>query len=196
MPLQNRVNPFGELCAFSARGLFMGNRGGRFHTDAKTLTARRWASRQWICCVLDFKGRRRDVWGRFYTELFFLYEPTRLAASSAAAKTRRRLARSAPVSQAAIRSGDGQRAARRLFRRTRQTPAQAQHRRIARWRIYCARWNGLRRSLRHTPTLDAGWLRCSRAAAAPHRCRCADPTDDSRRPVSWLRTALAPKLKR
>jgi hypothetical protein len=58
----------------------MGNRGGRFHTDAKTLTARRWASRQWICCVLDFKGRRRDVWGRFYTELFFLDEPTALAA--------------------------------------------------------------------------------------------------------------------
>jgi hypothetical protein len=80
VPLQNRVNPFGELCAFSARGLFMGNRGGRFHTDAKTLTARRWASRQWICCVLDFKGRRRDVWGRFYTELFFLDEPTALAA--------------------------------------------------------------------------------------------------------------------
>jgi hypothetical protein len=45
VPLQNRVNTFGELCAFSARGLFMGNRGGRFHTDAKTLTARRWASR-------------------------------------------------------------------------------------------------------------------------------------------------------
>jgi hypothetical protein len=31
------------LCAFSARGLFMGNRGGRFHTDAKTLTTRRCA---------------------------------------------------------------------------------------------------------------------------------------------------------
>jgi hypothetical protein len=58
----------------------MGNRGGRFHTDAKTLTARCWASRQWICCVLDFKGRQRDVWGRFYTELFFLDEPTALAA--------------------------------------------------------------------------------------------------------------------
>ena len=80
MPLQNRVSPFGELCAFSARGLFMGNRGGRFHTDAKTLTARRWASRQWICCVLNFKGRRREVWGRFYTELFFLDEPTAFAA--------------------------------------------------------------------------------------------------------------------
>src|SRR5208283_6000827 len=80
MPLQNRVRPFGDLYASSARGLFMGNRGGRFHTDVKTLTARRWASRQWICCVLDFKGRRRDVWGRFYTELFFLDEPTALAA--------------------------------------------------------------------------------------------------------------------
>jgi hypothetical protein len=80
MPLQNRVTPFGELAAVSARGLFLGNRGGRFHTDAKTLTARRWASRQWICCVLDFKGRHRDVWGRFYTELFFLDEPTALAA--------------------------------------------------------------------------------------------------------------------
>jgi hypothetical protein len=80
MPLQNRVSPFGELLATPARGTLFGNRGGRFHTDAKTLTARRWASRQWICCVLDFKGRQRDVWGRFYTELFFLDEPTALAA--------------------------------------------------------------------------------------------------------------------
>jgi len=80
MPLQNRVTPFGDLVAVPSRGLFMGNRGGRFHTDARTLTSRRWASRQWICCVLDFKGRHRDVWGRFYTELFFLDEPTALAA--------------------------------------------------------------------------------------------------------------------
>ena len=80
MPLQNRVDPFGELNAVAARGTLFGNRGGRFHTDAKTLTKRRWASRQWICCVLDFKGRQRDVWGRYYTELFFLDEPTALAA--------------------------------------------------------------------------------------------------------------------
>ncbi len=80
MPLQNRVTPFGDLAAVPARGLLMGNRGGRFHTDSKTLTARRWASRQWICCLLDFKGRQRDVWGRFYTELFFLDEPTAFAA--------------------------------------------------------------------------------------------------------------------
>jgi hypothetical protein len=37
-------------------------------------------SRAWICCVLDFKNRHRDVWGRFYTELFFLDEVTALAA--------------------------------------------------------------------------------------------------------------------
>jgi hypothetical protein len=80
MPLQNRVSPFGELFAAPARGLFMGNRGGRFHTDAKTLTSRRWVSRQWICCVLEFRSRHRDVWGRYYTELFFLDEPTAFAA--------------------------------------------------------------------------------------------------------------------
>lgn len=80
MPLQNRVTPFGDLVAVPSRGLFMGNRGGRFHTDARTLSRRRWASPQWICCVLDFRERHRDVWGRFYTELFFLDEPTAFAA--------------------------------------------------------------------------------------------------------------------
>ena len=80
MPLQNRVDPFGELFATPARGTMFGNRGGRIHTDDKKLTRRRWASRQWICCVLDFKGRQRDVWGRYYTELFFLDEVTALAA--------------------------------------------------------------------------------------------------------------------
>jgi hypothetical protein len=80
VPLQNRVDPFGELFATSARGTMFGNRGGRIHTDDKTLTKRRWASRQWICCVLEFKNRQRDVWGRYYTELFFLDEVTALSA--------------------------------------------------------------------------------------------------------------------
>jgi hypothetical protein len=80
MSLQNRVDPFGNLFATPARALLMGNRGGRIHNDDKTLTSRRWASRQWICCVLDFKGRQRDVWGRYYTELFFLDEVTAFAA--------------------------------------------------------------------------------------------------------------------
>jgi hypothetical protein len=80
MPLQNRVDPFGELFASEARGTLFGNRGGKFHRDDKTLSTRRWATRQWICCVLEFKGRRRNVWGRYYTELFFLDEVTALAA--------------------------------------------------------------------------------------------------------------------
>ncbi len=80
MPLQNRVSPFGELFASPARGTMLGNRGGKFHRDDKTLGKRRFASRQWICCVLEFKNRQRDVWGRYYTELFFLDEVTALAA--------------------------------------------------------------------------------------------------------------------
>lgn len=81
MPLQNRVTPFGELVAAPARGTLLGNRGGRFHAAAsRALTRRRWASKQWICCVLDFRGRAREVWRTGYTELFFLDELTALAA--------------------------------------------------------------------------------------------------------------------
>jgi len=80
VPLQNRVTPFGALVATPARGTMYGNRGGRFHRDDKTLGRRRWASRQWICCVLSFKGRHHEVWARRYTALFFLDEVTALAA--------------------------------------------------------------------------------------------------------------------
>jgi hypothetical protein len=59
----------------------MGNRGGCFHRDDQTLKARRWASKQWICCVLSFKARRRQLMQPgLYTELFFLDEATALAA--------------------------------------------------------------------------------------------------------------------
>lgn len=58
----------------------MGNRGGRFHRDDRTLGARRWSSRQWICCVLEFKNRHHPVWQNRYTALFFLDEVTALAA--------------------------------------------------------------------------------------------------------------------
>jgi hypothetical protein len=80
MPLQNRVDPFAAIFATDARGTLMGNRGGKFHQDDRTLGARLFVSRQWICCVLQFKDRQRDVWGRFYTELFFLDEVTALSA--------------------------------------------------------------------------------------------------------------------
>ena len=79
-PLQNRVDPFGELRAVTERGGLMGNRGGRLHRDDQTLGRSRWKNKHWLICVCEFKGRRRDVWGRYYTELFFLDEPTALAA--------------------------------------------------------------------------------------------------------------------
>lgn len=81
MPLQNRVTPTGEIIATAARGTMMGNRGGVFHRDDQTLARKHWHSAQWICCVLDFKGRRRRVMQpRRYTELFFLDEATALSA--------------------------------------------------------------------------------------------------------------------
>ena len=79
-PLQNRVLPTGEIAAIPQRGLFMGNRGGRIHREDRSLGRSRWKSRQWISCILDFKGRRREVMGQGYTELFFLDEVTALAA--------------------------------------------------------------------------------------------------------------------
>lgn len=81
MPLPNRIRPDGSLFADPARGILFGNRGGRFHDPAtRALPTRLYATKQWICCVLSFKGRRREVWGRYYTELFFCDEVTALAA--------------------------------------------------------------------------------------------------------------------
>lgn len=80
MALQNRVTPTGEIVADPARGLFMGNRG-ILHDDARRLGKARWRHKNWIICLLAFKGRRRDVMSpRRYTELFFLDEAVALAA--------------------------------------------------------------------------------------------------------------------
>lgn len=81
MPLPNRVGPDGSLFADPARGTLFGNRGGRFHDpQTRALPRRIQATRQWICCVLSFKGRRHQVWGRGYTDLFFCDEVTAFAA--------------------------------------------------------------------------------------------------------------------
>ncbi|MGZ8693950.1 MAG: hypothetical protein ACXWYS_00770 [Gaiellaceae bacterium] len=80
MPLQNRVTPLSELIAHPARGLVYGNRGC-LH-DAEGRIRRRWATRRWIACRLEFKGWHRSPLlqpGRF-TELFFLDEATAFAA--------------------------------------------------------------------------------------------------------------------
>ena len=79
MPRQNRVDPFGELVAVPERGTLMGNRG--ILHDAEGRIGRRWATRAWIACLLEFKGRRRTPMAPgSYTELFFLDEATALAA--------------------------------------------------------------------------------------------------------------------
>jgi hypothetical protein len=80
MPLQNRVTPFSELIADPARGLLYGNRGC-LH-DAGGRIRRRYATRRWIACRLEFRGWQRGPKlqpGKF-TELFFLDEVTAFAA--------------------------------------------------------------------------------------------------------------------
>jgi hypothetical protein len=80
MPLQNRVTPTGEIVSDPARGLLMGNRGC-LHGPDRSLGTARWRSKLWICCVLEWRGVRRDPMppGR-WTALFFLDEATALAA--------------------------------------------------------------------------------------------------------------------
>lgn len=80
MPLQNRVLPTGEITAIPARGTLTGNRG-IIHRDDKTLGTARWSHHAWICCTLEWQGRKRPVMtGRNWTELFFLDEATAFAA--------------------------------------------------------------------------------------------------------------------
>jgi hypothetical protein len=79
VPLQNRVTPTGGIIATTARGTFMGNRG-ILHDEDKRLV-RESRLRMWLICLLEFKGRRREVMSpRTYTELFFLDEAVALAA--------------------------------------------------------------------------------------------------------------------
>ena len=87
MPLCNRVAPDGTLHANAARGFFTGNRGVIHDPQRKVLSGRRWTTSAWIACSLEWKGRRREVWGRNasaggagWSELFFLDEVTALAA--------------------------------------------------------------------------------------------------------------------
>lgn len=87
MPLQNRVDPFGDIHAVDTRGMFTGNRGIIHDPATKTLLRKRWATKAWIICTCEYKGRRREPMGRNgangragWTELFFLDEVTALAA--------------------------------------------------------------------------------------------------------------------
>lgn len=78
-PRQNRIDPWGELFADRSRGALMGNRG-LLH-DEHGRIRRPYQLKRWIICLLEFKGRRRQVMRPgHYTELFFWDEATALAA--------------------------------------------------------------------------------------------------------------------
>jgi len=82
MPLQNRVQPTGEIAAIAMRGLFTGNRGIlRFDGQGRLGTAR-WAHPHWIICTLSHpRGRYHGPQpARGWTPLFFLDEAVGLAA--------------------------------------------------------------------------------------------------------------------
>ena len=85
MPLQNRVDPFGNLMKTAARGTMMGNRGGALHNGDREIF-RSYKSRRWITCVLD----SADAPGRDVPEsvhgLFFLDEAVAFAAGTGHAR--------------------------------------------------------------------------------------------------------------
>ncbi len=75
----NRVAPDGSTHAVADRGRFWGNRGRLL--NARGEVARHHSGRNWIVCVLEFHGRHRTQWQPDrLTELYFLDEPTALAA--------------------------------------------------------------------------------------------------------------------
>jgi hypothetical protein len=61
--------------------MFTGNRGIIHDPATRTLLKQRWATKAWLTCLCEFRGRRRDVMARrSWTELFFLDEAVALAA--------------------------------------------------------------------------------------------------------------------
>lgn len=89
--LQNRVNPWGELCRNKAYGTLMGNRGV-LH-DARQEIVRQSNRTAWVTCKLDYNGWRRPKpfsTLNNYSELFFLDEVTAFAAGHRPCTTCRR----------------------------------------------------------------------------------------------------------
>lgn len=79
MALQNRVKPNGDIISTSARGAWLGNRGV-IHNAEKQIV-RPFKIKAWIICVLEFRGRHREVMTPDrWTELFFLDEATAFSA--------------------------------------------------------------------------------------------------------------------
>ena len=134
-PAAESRRPVRRTARVAERGGLMGNRGGRLHRDDQTLSASRWKTKRWLICVCEFKGRRRDVWGRYLHGALF---PRR------ADRARRRTPPVLRVPQASgeglyrrlsrrpeRRRGDGRSAASRAGRESAQTPVAGAARRPA-----------------------------------------------------------------
>lgn len=81
MPLQNRVDPWGQLHAHPSKASTrMGNRG--ILHDGHNQIVRPWAHKGWVCCLTSFKGikRPKPFSAGNYSELFFLDEATAFSA--------------------------------------------------------------------------------------------------------------------
>jgi hypothetical protein len=65
------VTPLGDIVAIPQRGLFIGNRGITHDPATKTLLKKRWTTKGWLVCVLDYKGQ----------PLRYLPEPPRITVS-------------------------------------------------------------------------------------------------------------------
>ena len=70
MPRQNRVTPFSSIVSTSARGTLTGNRGC-LHDEQQHIR-RHFQGTRWIICLLEFKGRRRNLMTPGITELFWM----------------------------------------------------------------------------------------------------------------------------
>ena len=73
------MDPWGDLHAGPARGMFTGNRGCLVNDDRQLV--RHHAGSLWITCLTDYKGRRHQLdQPRRWTPLFFLDDAVALAA--------------------------------------------------------------------------------------------------------------------
>jgi hypothetical protein len=76
MPLQNRVDPWGQLHAHPSKASTrMGNRG--ISHDGHNQIVRPWAHKGWVCCLTSFKGIKhpKPFSAGNYSEPFFWMKP-------------------------------------------------------------------------------------------------------------------------
>lgn len=89
MPRRNRVDPWGDLYAVGARGLFTGNRGCIVNDQEDVV--RHHGAQVWITCKLKFRDWRWPLARpKRWTPIFFLDEAVALAAGHRPCATCRR----------------------------------------------------------------------------------------------------------